>query len=64
MVKIGTWNVRILNGIGELKNLKLEIKRLNLDILSICEIRQKKENNFGSEKFRMINVADESAVRK
>jgi len=37
--RIGTWNVRTLLQIGKLENLKVEIKRLKIDILGISEMR-------------------------
>lgn len=37
--RIGTWNVRTLLQIGKLENLKMKMKRLQIDILGISEIR-------------------------
>lgn len=36
---IGTWNVRTLLKTGKLENLKIEMKRLKIDILGISEMR-------------------------
>ena len=45
--KIGTWNVRTLYQPGKLSNVILEMKRLRINILGVCETRWK-----GSGKFR------------
>lgn len=37
--KIETWNVKPLLQTGKLENLKMEMKRLQIDILGISEIR-------------------------
>lgn len=36
---IGIWNVRTLMQTGKLENLKIEIKRLKIDVLGISEMR-------------------------
>lgn len=38
-VKIGTWNVRTLFQSGKLENVKLEMDRLQINILGLCEVR-------------------------
>lgn len=47
---------RTFNGIGKLENPKLEMKRLNVDILGICEVRWKEGNDFQSGKYSVINT--------
>ena len=54
--RIGTWNVRSMNGVGRLENLKREMSRLNLAIVGVSEVRWKEENDFWSEEFRVINT--------
>ena len=56
IVRVGTWNVRSLNGVGRLENLKREMRRLNLAIVGISEVRWNEENDFWSEDFRIINT--------
>ena len=53
---MGTWNVRSLNGVGRLENLKREMRRLNLAIVGISEVRWNEENDFWSEDFRIKNT--------
>lgn len=38
-LKIGTWNVRTLYEAGRLKNLLVEMQRLDLQIMGVCETR-------------------------
>ena len=38
-IKIGTWNVRTMNVKGKLENVKQEMKRYNLNVLGISEVR-------------------------
>ena len=42
-LRIGTWNVRTLNQLGKLENLRQEAESLNTDILGISETRYKDE---------------------
>ena len=39
IIKIGTWNARTLFVAGQLENVKQEMKRLDIDVLGICETR-------------------------
>ena len=56
IIRVGTWNVRSMNGVGRLENLKREMSRLKLAIVGISEVRWKEENDFWSEEFRVINT--------
>ena len=38
-LKIGTWNVRTLYEKEKFENVQLEMKRLDIDILGLCEVR-------------------------
>jgi len=40
-MKIATWNVRSIEICGKLENIKLEMKRYNIDILGMTEILPK-----------------------
>jgi len=37
--RIGTWNVNTLLQAGKIENLKIEMRRMKLDILGISEMR-------------------------
>ncbi|KAI5692524.1 hypothetical protein M8J77_008381, partial [Diaphorina citri] len=52
--RIGTWNVNTLLQTGKLENLKLEMKRQNIDILGISEMRWQGAGDFWSDDVRVI----------
>ncbi len=56
-ILIGTWNVRTLNEVGKLENLKKEMRRMNLDVMGISEMRWPEEKDFWTDEYRMINTA-------
>jgi hypothetical protein len=55
--RIATWNVRSLGVRGKLGNIKLEMKRLNIDILGMSEIKRK-EGDFWSDDYRITYSGD------
>ena len=48
-VKIGTWNVRSLNGVGRLEEVKREMKRYKMSSLGVSEVRWKGQKDFVSD---------------
>ncbi len=38
-MKIATWNVRTMHQAGKLENIKLEARRMNIDIMGLAEVR-------------------------
>ena len=64
-IKIGCWNVRTLYESGKLDNLKLEMKRLKVNVLGVCETRwtSKGQNDFQSDDYRVIHSGGESHER-
>ncbi|XP_030747690.1 craniofacial development protein 2-like [Sitophilus oryzae] len=49
--KIGTWNVRTLYEAGKLRNLLLEIQRMDIQITGVCETRWSDATTFHSEDY-------------
>ena len=55
-IKIGTWNIRTLNRPGKLYNVIREMKKANMSILGLSEVRWKEEGDFISEDVRIIHT--------
>ncbi|XP_068728637.1 craniofacial development protein 2-like [Montipora capricornis] len=53
-LRIGTWNVRTLNQLGKLENLKREAESLNADIIGISETRYIKEGKVRLDNYTFI----------
>jgi hypothetical protein len=47
--RIGTWNVRTLNQGGKLENLKKEIRKNEVSVLGVSEVRWKGQGEIRSE---------------
>ena len=56
MLRIGTWNVRSLRTCGKLENLKMEMRRLDLDVLGISEMKWPEEGDFWSGNYRIVHT--------
>jgi len=54
--RIGTWNVRTMLKTGKLENIKVEMKRLDIDILGLCETRWPDNGDFRSDDIRVIHT--------
>ena len=59
--RIATWNVRSLRVCGKLENMKIEMKRLNIDILGTSEIKWKGKGDFWSDNYRIICSGDKNS---
>ncbi|XP_068756565.1 craniofacial development protein 2-like [Montipora capricornis] len=53
-LRIGTWNVRTLNQLGKLENLKREAESLNADIIGISETRYIEEGKVRFDSYTVI----------
>lgn len=52
---IGTWNIRTMRQLGKLENIIIEIEKMKLEILGLCETRWPNSGDFWSENYRMIH---------
>lgn len=59
VVGIGTWNVRTLNGVGRLEEVKAEMKTCKMNILGLSEVRWKGQEDFVSDGIRIITSGGE-----
>src|ERR1700733_12180740 len=53
-INVGTWNVRTMLRPGKLANVIKEMRRANLDILGLSEVRWKEGGDFVSDGVRVI----------
>jgi endonuclease/exonuclease/phosphatase family metal-dependent hydrolase len=60
---IGTWNVRTLNSVGKLEEVKSEMKRYGLSILGVSEARWKGQGDLMSDGVRIIYSGGEEEQR-
>ncbi|VVC44948.1 Endonuclease/exonuclease/phosphatase [Cinara cedri] len=61
--RIGTWNVNTLLQADKIENLKIEIRRIKLDILGISEMRWRETGYFWSDEYRVIYSETEEGER-
>ena len=59
---IGTWNVRSMNQ-GKLEVVKQEMRRVNIDILGISELKWTREGEFNSDDHYIYYCGQESLRR-
>lgn len=61
--RIGTWNVNTLLQAGKIENLKIDMRRMKLDILGISEMRWRGTGDFWSDEYRVIYSGTEEGER-
>ena len=61
MMRIATWNVRTMNKPEKLENIKHEMKRLNIDIMGLSEVRWKESGDYTDGDTRVIYSGGEKA---
>uniref|UniRef100_A0A8D9E3Z3 Craniofacial development protein 2 n=1 Tax=Cacopsylla melanoneura TaxID=428564 RepID=A0A8D9E3Z3_9HEMI len=61
-LNVCTWNVRSLGVPGKLENLLLEMKRLNMEIVGISEIKWKDQGDIWNSNYRIIYSGDEKGI--
>ena len=59
---LGTWNARSLNQ-GKLEAVKLEMARVNTDVLGISELKWTRMGKFNSDDLYIYNCGQESLRR-
>ena len=62
-MRIGTWNVRTMNKPEKLENIKHEMKRLNIDIMGLSEVRWKESGDYTDGDTRVIYSGGERAEK-
>ena len=60
---IGTWNVRTMGPRGKIENVKREMRRANIKILGMSEMRWQGVGDFVSDEFRVIHAGGEKGQR-
>ena len=53
-IRVGTWNVRTMNAMEKLENVKEEMWRNRLSIMGASEVRWKDGGDFVSDGYRVM----------
>ena len=61
VLNMGAWNMRTMMQKGKLENVKQEMKRNNINILGLSEVRWKDNGDFKSEDIRVIYSGGKSS---
>jgi exonuclease III len=63
LLRIGTWNVRTMLKRGKLRNVKVEMRRMKINILGLSEVRWRDGGDFMSDDVRVIYAGGEESQR-
>src|SRR6478609_11170245 len=63
-IRVGTWNVRMMNAMGKLKNVKEEMRRNRLSIMGVSEVRWKDGGDFVSDGCRVMYAGGPTCQRE
>src|SRR6476469_9680538 len=62
-IRVGTWNVRTMNAMGKLENVKEEMQRNRLSIMDVSEVRWKDGGDFVSNGYRVMYAGGPTCQR-
>ena len=62
-ITVGTWNVRTMNAMGKLENVKEEMRRYRLSIMGVSEVRWKDGGDFVSDGYRVMYAGGPTCQR-
>src|SRR6478609_1956428 len=62
-IRVGTWNVRTMNAMGKLENVKEEMRRNKLSIMGVSEVRWKDGGDFVSDGYRVMYACGPTCQR-
>src|SRR6476619_7450555 len=62
-IRVGTWNVRTMNAMGKLENVKEEMRRNRLSIMGVSEVRWKDGDDFVSDGYRVMYAGGPTCQR-
>ena len=63
-IRVGTWNVRMMNATGKLENVKEEMQRNRLSIMGVSEVRWKDGGDFVSDGYRVTYAGRPTCQRE
>src|SRR6476469_6543037 len=63
-IRLGTWNVRTMNALGKLENVKEEMRRNRSSIMGVSEVRWKDGGDFVSDGYRVMYAGGPTCQRK
>src|SRR6478609_4567543 len=62
-IRVGTWNVRTMNAMGKLENVKEEMRRNRLSIMGVSEVTWKDGGDFVRDGYRVMYAGGPTCQR-